>query len=542
MLRPRPDGAEGVPEVLNCSSHYSGVESWDPNGVGTDVRKNEGRVNKKLLFLVLAALISGFAARIAEAERKSLWIDEMHTIDIARAPSIAGVVERVSPDFHAPLYYIAAHLLADLAPHDLRLVSGAVGLLSLIPLLLLAASVGMGALGRWAATLCFLLLPFQVRYGMELRPYAWLQLFSLVMVWAAFGRQGSTALRFIAFAAAAALGLYVHYLSCLLILAIGLVRVALRHREWLPFWKLVLAGTLGVVLFLPWVLSVESWIFKDPGVMTRNEKVAGAAPAPRPSFETRFRKLRPQIASGLARTAIPALDQLGSPWSALTKLGGIAFLLALAMAGLTLFRRGTTPPPLRRGYLSSLGSGVLACGFLIALCVAMWGRIPVQYFAVGAWIWPLMVGGLIHAAERRGRGAGIFALLAVALILMGAGHSLGAPREDLRAGCRRALELGATSPVVYTAIMRQPEHYRQTTTYAVYGAGVRAVDPLEVPPVSATAAGTQVLVLSRSTSPKDPKSSTPALWRHIEKGRRLAEIIRIDHSVRIFVYEPLPGG
>ena len=79
--------------------------------------------------MVLALLL-----RAVEAHRKSLWLDELHSLWTAGGASFAEVIERVRLDFHPPLYFLLLHLVDGWEPHAQRWISIAFSLATLVPL------------------------------------------------------------------------------------------------------------------------------------------------------------------------------------------------------------------------------------------------------------------------------------------------------------------------------------------------------------------------------------------------------------------------
>ena len=123
-------------------------------------------------------------------------------------------------------------------------------------------------MARLALCGVFLFVPYQVQYGAELRTYSALQLAAVSMVWAAgddpCGARG------------ASVGLRVRrrarHLRALLHLSPPLP-APVR-----PIWccappgaltrrAVLAAGTVGVLLFVPWFLTYFSWLYTDPEQM-----------------------------------------------------------------------------------------------------------------------------------------------------------------------------------------------------------------------------------------------------------------------------------
>jgi hypothetical protein len=183
--------------------------------------------------------------------------------------------------------------------------------------------------------------------------------------------------------------------------------------------------------------------------------------------------------------------------------------------------------------------GALGLVALMPLCWLVWPRFPIQYFVIGAWCWPLLAGWLAGRVPADGRGRFLMRAYALALAVLAGAHVLGAPREDLRAGAREAGLTTKGFPTRLTAILRQPDHYRHTVPFLVYGGG--SADAIHEPgdvPLPARA-DERLVVLTRSASPGGPGTS-PRLWERVARGRRLARTIKIDRHVSVHVYETAP--
>jgi len=488
-----------------------------------------------LISVLAVVVLSGLGLRLIEADEKSLWLDELHTLEIAAADDPTGVVDLLRPDFHAPLHFLTVHALGNLDPHRMRLVSAAIGLLALIPLLALARDGGIGGAGRVALVAGFLLLPYQLRYGVELRPYAWLQLFAATAAWAALSTRSKPMTRCIVFALATALGLYTHYSMAVAVVGIGAARLFIHGRGTLPVWKVVAAGTVGVAAFLPWIFEVESWVFEDPGVMTRDERVtdANGETAQKPVIP--LSELGPDLAATPLRMAVPSFGQLGDIPGKVVMGGAGLLALTLLFAFVVSLKSSTSGVAANRTYFGGVFAAVFSMVIMGTACWRIWERVPIQYFALAAWGWPLLIGGLVHGASRRGKGDLVLMATVAALLLMGAGHAYGKSREDLRAGVAKIRELLDAGPAVTTSILRQPDWYHHRSIYLAYARDLTTVEPTDVPPPGDDVPS-KVLVVTRNASPNQP-GSPPEVWAAVSKGRKLVETIVVDRATVVFVYD-----
>jgi hypothetical protein len=229
-----------------------------PPGDPTDAPRR-----RSTFLLVGAAVVAGVIALTARFVTTSpLWLDEALSVNIAGLPlgDITGALEH---DGHPPLYYALLHGWMELFGEGdvaVRALSGLFGV-ACLPLAWVAGRRAGGSVAAAAATTLVVgLSPFAVRYATEARMYSLLMLLVLVghlLVRRAVDerRAGWGALAGVA--AVVAVLLWTHYWSTYLVLAAGAVVAwwgrRARTDERTVAVRLVLAGVVGVVLFLPWV-------------------------------------------------------------------------------------------------------------------------------------------------------------------------------------------------------------------------------------------------------------------------------------------------
>ncbi len=476
-----------------------------------------------------AALMAaaGLLVRVVEA-RKSVWLDELHTMELARQPGVSGLIDLIRHDVHAPLFYLALMPWGAASVEALRWIPLLTGLIGIPFLVDLLRQWGFGRVALMSLAATLLLAPFQIRYGVELRPYAWLQVFAIVALWAGLGHRGSERFRMVVFAGAVAAGLYVHYLMAVPVVALGAARLLSRPKGVIPLQKLTLAGAVGVVLFLPWIFTSESWLLHDPSRFFRNEHAEADAP-PRP--EPPQPRVLPQLAQAAPRILTPSLRGLGPVGFGFVVAGWCAMIAFLLRAGRDLLHGRHLPG--ERGVLAILSAGFLGFVLTAVASVEVWRRLPIQYFATVAWVWAVFLAVLIQGAPeaRRGRSA---LLLLGALLLMAVGQAMGRPREDLAGAVEIAREWGAGRDVHYTALMRQPGHYDPVEVWKVLAPDLQPVRPEEIPPGD----GRGVVIVTRKADPRESGVSK-AIVARIEAGRTLVRTRLVDGSVGVFLYLPV---
>ena len=120
---------------------------------------------------ILPALLAGLALRAWEAAESSLWLDELHTLAHAAQPDLRSVLTSVSQEVHTPLFFACVHLFGAWPEGAwLRIIPVLSSLLLFAPVWQLARDAA-GARAAGLALLLLALLPYQVHWAAELRPY-----------------------------------------------------------------------------------------------------------------------------------------------------------------------------------------------------------------------------------------------------------------------------------------------------------------------------------------------------------------------------------
>jgi mannosyltransferase len=229
---------------------------------------------------VLVGVVMALALilRLFHIERESLWIDEAYSIWFARQPYGDLVGDIAKTEFNPPLYYLMLHAWVDLLGESvlsIRLLSSLINVAT-IPLVYLAARWSVPerdarVTGLLAATL-FALCFAQIQYAHDARAYALLVLgFSVVVaasvriirdLAAMTGMPGDRPAQWpwLMLGFGAALTLWSHYSSLLLLVVAGLAHVAIwigPGRERVAILGLYLRSVLIFLLLAAPVL----WLF-----------------------------------------------------------------------------------------------------------------------------------------------------------------------------------------------------------------------------------------------------------------------------------------
>lgn len=203
------------------------------------------------------ALVAGVGLRLTLGETP-LWLDEAQTLAVI-SDGYGSIGGHLRNDGHPPLYYWLVRAWSDVAGDSdtaVRALSAVLGLLTLP--LIAAAALRLGGRRVAGPTLALAASsPFLVRYSTEVRMY------SLVVVLAlAWWLLGNTALerptrpRLVGVAVATGALLLTHYWAAFLVAAGVLVLVIAHqhnHHDRVVVRRVLLAGIVGSLAFLPWV-------------------------------------------------------------------------------------------------------------------------------------------------------------------------------------------------------------------------------------------------------------------------------------------------
>lgn len=131
---------------------------------------------ENLTFLIL--LLLGAALRLFQLGEESIWLDELHSLNLARAGSVGDIVRTAARDVHPPAYFILLNLWESVFPDSLKSARGLSALLSIVSIFFfwrLAREAGGAVTALFAAAL-FALSPYQLWYAQEVRMYSLLVL------------------------------------------------------------------------------------------------------------------------------------------------------------------------------------------------------------------------------------------------------------------------------------------------------------------------------------------------------------------------------
>ncbi len=487
----------------------------------------QGEAPVDLLRWGAVALLVGLGLRILEASVTSLWLDELHTLHHASQASLGAVLESVQRDFHVPLFFLVVHLLGDWSDGAwLRWLPIVTSVVTALPVVGLARSARAGPASVALALWLYATLPYQVHYGAELRPYAFLALFSAGAAWSAFTVSGPSWLRFVLFLACVGLGLVSHRLMAVCVLAIGFTRLLIRRPGMLGLGWLILSGTLAVLPALPWFLEFAQTM---AGERLEQQEATGG-------FRVRTALLK-EVRDLPLRLFVPYMGSLGQPWASVARGGAVLLfggVLASAVAWIRARLAGRIEPasPTRRACaLYAVSAYVL----LSAATLFFWDRAPLQYYTLLAWTVPVCVAALPFAARGRARTA-LVAAIAAGSLVTGVATAAGASREDMRGAVRTARELAAAQAPdrpLFTALLAQPgDIFANRLPYSAYGQDLEFVEPADVPRPGEVGFDRPLLVIRRLLTLEHPK------WQPILDGREMVEKQYLDRTMTVYLFRP----
>lgn len=209
--------------------------------------------------LLTAALVCLYAAtRVWRLTAACLWFDEIFGVHAARH-TWGGLWRFVAADLiHPPLFYALLKVWVAAGGESLwwlRLFPALASVAALVPFLLLARELRLGAGARNAALLLAAANGYLIKYAQEVRMYGLLLLLTLTSLWL-FARLLNSAGRarglLFALAFVDLLLVYTHYYGWLVV-ACEVVFVALKERRRL--WALLAVSAGLAVAYVPWVVA-----------------------------------------------------------------------------------------------------------------------------------------------------------------------------------------------------------------------------------------------------------------------------------------------
>lgn len=291
---------------------------------------SQHKSRRKRAWLLLVLLLA-VALRLWGLDAKSLWLDEIMTVEKASKP-FAGMMQEIRDhDAHPPLYQVLEWLWLRLGRGDAfaRLPSVAAGCAAVWLVYLIARRL-LDRKSAIAAALLTALSSFHVYYSQEARLHALAttlflgQTYLLLCIvsrrhkvgwgwWAAYGLLGL-------------LSLYTYALCILTIAALAVLYIWLRWRRKPQILALVLVHVAIAALFLPWFPILHERTAAVAASVRRLHDAAGR-PGPR------------ELTAGIAAWAAGPFG-----WNGRGSTGPALGLMFLLAAGLSLATRRSPRP------------------------------------------------------------------------------------------------------------------------------------------------------------------------------------------------------
>lgn len=214
--------------------------------------------------LILAALLS-----INELGAKSLWVDELFTVELAHeSPSV--IIKRTSDDLHPPLYFLLIRAssgffgYSDLA---LRWPSVVWGLLSLCLVYQLGRTLGSSKVGVGAALLLGV-SPFWIQFSRMGRYYSLTAFLGLLAcwLWVRFLRCGGWR-SWIAYVLVASASLYTFYLAIAMLLPQAAYAVLRKGQEHRRLAQSLAAQVIVILSLAPWLKAISDQSYRSAQVI-----------------------------------------------------------------------------------------------------------------------------------------------------------------------------------------------------------------------------------------------------------------------------------
>ncbi len=228
-----------------------------------------GRILQKPRVALALTTAVALGARMIGISSRPIWYDEAFAVLFAEkgpAAMVVGTLAQVgsaASDVHPLGYYVI--LWGWMRAFGESLVSGRslsiiAGLGSVMLIYLLAKEL-FGAGPALAAGLIVALAPFQVHYAQEIRMYGFMCLWLLLATYCFL--RGSRSMRWrwwLGFSIASALAIWTQYLAAFYLAPLALW--PLFARNWRVVTRVLLAGTVSVLICLPWLIHLPAQFSK----------------------------------------------------------------------------------------------------------------------------------------------------------------------------------------------------------------------------------------------------------------------------------------
>ncbi len=230
------------------------------------------RLFRQASFLIILIIVSGLFIRIHHLGEESLWLDEGHSIRMAKLP-VSQMVEEIAANKHPPVYFLALHgwisIFGD-SEFSVRALSAIFGVLA-IALLYQVASLLFDRTTSLLAALLLALSSFNLFYSQETRMYSLLTFLSLgsmyyFIKWLSGGKKWAS----VGYLVFSTLLIYTQNFGFFIILAQNIYLAGLllhpRSRSGTPLKSWIILQSLLILFYLPWMgILIKQILTMDSG-------------------------------------------------------------------------------------------------------------------------------------------------------------------------------------------------------------------------------------------------------------------------------------
>ena len=393
----------------------------------------------KLDLFVRCVVLLGIVLRLTGLTIHSLWYDEAAMVFMATA---ADPVEALQGSRHPPIAVLLLRSWIALFGEGDAMMRALPALLACGSLLLFTrlAARWCSPLGRALAVTWFALSPFQIWYGQEVTPYAFLE-FGAVLAYVGYSNAlaagAATARTLLLVALGTTFAFGAHYLGALAgigVAAMALLAVTTGQLGRRDGSKLVAATAIAGLAWVPWLATVY-WQHQRHTVWGDEARTSL-----RELAELPVRLLMAEA------SALPANLQ----WTGIG-LGGLAWV------GLLFGAYRTLREPRRSNPAVAALVGAVAVALLLALVAKNF--LP-RYMTAVAPLVVLVAAEGLAALPLRGSGLTAGTFVALVMALLTGMHRTGNRREDYRAACALVEQRWRPGDAV-VAVSGTPERFSQ---------------------------------------------------------------------------------
>ncbi len=230
--------------------------------------------DKRELRLVLVALTILYIFAVAIGNRRYVWFDELFTLNIGRSPSLQQLWYRLKFDCNPPAVYLLSRYSMAIfgpTPFGLRFPSMVEFYFGSIAILLyVRRKVGI-AFAAFAVLLLWAAVP-TLYYAVEARPYAliFLSFACLLLSWDTAIREQPRRLALFGVATSTLILVEAHVFAPFTLFAFVVaefIRFLRRRKPDYPLWAALFVPMLGMLIYVPLILSCGGIVFPDLRVL-----------------------------------------------------------------------------------------------------------------------------------------------------------------------------------------------------------------------------------------------------------------------------------